>query len=278
VDIITAQQKPSFGSIKLSGIDFHKSWWEHARFLSTTSAMSGFPAPHIIPPTSQHTHTIILLHGRGSKGPDFAEELFEARTSKGLTLQEHLPGWKWVFPTSQTRFSTLFQEEMVEWFDTYSLTDPTLREELQTEGLQQSIAFIRQLIEEEVNAVGGHAERVVLGGISQGCATAVRAMLSSCQLGAFVGFCSWMPFPSDARDICSNTKTPVFLSHAKDDEFVDFELGLQLRNILAQQLGMEVTWKGYEDGGHWIKESEGFDDLVDFLAVIFGSACCDSSR
>jgi lysophospholipase II len=169
-------------------------------------AMSAFPAPHVILSTSLHTHTIILLHGRGSNGPEFAQELFEARTSKGLTLQEHLPGWKWVFPSSQTRFSTLFEQEMEEWFDIYSLTDPTLREELQTQGLQQSVAFICQLIEEEVDAVGGDAQRVVLGGISQGCATAVRAMLSSRDLGAFVGFCSWMPFPSGARYICSSSR------------------------------------------------------------------------
>jgi lysophospholipase-2 len=240
--------------------------------------MSEFPAPCVITPTSIHTHTIILLHGRGSNGPEFAEDLFESRTSKGLSLQEHLPGWKWVFPTSQKRFSTIFQAEMNEWFDIYSLTNPTLREELQIDGLQQSVAFIHQLIEDEVNGVGGDPQRVVLGGISQGCATTVRAMLSSQKLGAFVGFCSWMPFPSDARDICSNTNTPVFLNHAKDDDVVYFELGLQLRNILKLQLGMNVTWRGYDHGGHWIKEPEGFDDLTDFLAATFVSGYSDSSR
>jgi lysophospholipase II len=238
--------------------------------------MSGFPSPHVIPPLAPHTHTIILLHGRGSNGPEFAEELFEARTSKELSLQEHLPGWKWVFPTSQTRFSTLFQEDISEWFDIYSLTDPTLREELQTEGLQQSVAFIRQLIDEEISAVGGDALRIVLGGISQGCATAVRVMLSSRRLGAFVGFCSWMPSPSDIPDICSNRDTPVFLSHTKDDRVVDFKLGLQLRNTLQQQLGMNVTWRAYNDGGHWIKESEGFDDLTGFLASTFAATCSDN--
>lgn len=229
--------------------------------------MSAFPPLHVIPPSSPHTHTIILLHGRGSNGPDFAEDLFESHTSKGLSLPECLPGWKWVFPTSQSRFSTVFREEMVEWFDVYSLTDPSLRQKLQTEGLQQSVAFVSRLVEEEIKTADGDAGRVVLGGISQGCATAIRAMLSCPKLGAFVGFCGWMPFPDDARDVCSNRDTPVFLSHAKDDAVVDFELGLRLRNILQQQLGMKVTWKEYSDAGHWIKESEGFDDLVDFLTV-----------
>ena len=226
-----------------------------------SQAMSGFPSPHVIPPSSPHTYTIILLHGRGSNGPEFAEDLLEAHTSKGLNLQDHLPGWKWVFPTSRTRLSTTFQQEMDEWFDVYSLTDPSLRQELQTEGLRLSVGFVCRLVEQEINVVDGDSGRVVLGGISQGCATAVRAMLSGPKLGAFVGLCGWIPFPGDVQDICSNRDTPVFLSHAKNDGVVDFELGLQLQ----QQLAMNVTWKEYNDAGHWIKEPEGFDDLLDFL-------------
>lgn len=235
--------------------------------------MSEFPTPHVIPPSSPHTHTIILLHGRGSNGPEFAEELFEGHTSQGSSLRDHLSGWKWVFPTSQTRFSTVFQQDMDEWFDIYSLTDPGLRQELQADGLRQSVAFVRRVVEEEISGVDGDAGRVVLGGISQGCATAIRALLSSPSLGAFVGFSGWMPFPDDARDIGSNRDTPIFLTHAKDDGVVDFELGLQLRNILQQQLGMKVTWKEYDDAGHWIKEPEGFDDFVDFLAGILVAGC-----
>jgi lysophospholipase II len=293
--------------------------------------MAEFAQPHVASPTSKHTNTIILLHGRGSNGPEFAEELFEARTSKGLSLQEHLPGWKWVFPSSQTRYSTLFQEDMDEWFDIYSLTDTTLREELQVEGLQQSVAFIHQLIQAEAKHVP--LANIVLGGISQGCATAVHAMLSlkGQNIGAFVGFCGWMPFASSIqdshtssfgmgtlRDITKNRQRPpipplapssvepsteleknwhtppsllvppplpsnglqplqpvsgsvIFLGHSKNDEVVDFGLGVQLRSVL-QQLGAKVSWREYDDGGHWIKEPQGFDDLIDFLATNFGLA------
>ena len=107
--------------------------------------------------------------------------------------------------------------------------------------MQQSVAFIRQLIDEEISAVGGDALRVVLGGISQGCATAVRAMLLSRRLGAFVGFCSWMPSLSDAPDICSNKDTPVFLSHTKDDEVVYSKLG---QFIVAVEALKEVWARG----------------------------------
>lgn len=49
---------------------------------------------------------------------------------------------------------------------------------------------------------------------------------------------------------------------------VDFELSLQLRNTLQQQLGSNVTGKEYNNAGHWIKEPEVFNDLG-FLAVRF---------
>ena len=95
---------------------------------------------------------------------------------------------------------------MDEWFDV-TLTDPSLRQELQTEGLRHSVGFVRRLVEEEVNVVDGDTGRVMLGAISQGCATAIRAMLLGPKLGAFVGLCGWRPFPSDAQDICNNRDT-----------------------------------------------------------------------
>ena len=90
-------------------------------------------------------------------------------TSSGLSLPETFPGCKWVFPSSQTRYSTVFQDELDEWFDIYSLTDPSAREELQIGGLRDSIEFIHRIISEEAKLVT--PERVVLLGLSQGSAT-----------------------------------------------------------------------------------------------------------
>ena len=99
----------------------------------------------------------------------FAEEFFEEKTSSGLSLQETFPGCKWVFPSSQTRYSTVFQDELDEWFDICSLTDPSAREELQIEGLHDSLEFIHGIISEEAKFAS--PERVILLGLSQGSAT-----------------------------------------------------------------------------------------------------------
>lgn len=258
-----------------------------------------FPEPHIHDTTTAHIYTIILLHGRSSDGPGFAEELFEARTSTGLNLAEHFPGWRWVFPSAKARLSTVFQEEITEWFDTYSLSDTSAESHLQVEGLREAVSFILDLVEEETKRVES-AKKVVLGGVSQGEATALQAFLCGRQrLGAFVGASGWLPFAGPVEVIlrepegsemqvaaflknnlglgnwistCSADpgsvlETPVFLGHGADDIWVDLKLGEQARDIL-KSMGIDVTWKEYmgaEEDGHWLKETEEFDDIVTFL-------------
>ena len=166
---------------------------------------SGFEVPHVVPSTEFHTHTVIALHGRGSQGPEFAEELFEGKTSSGLSLQEHFPTWKWVFPSAQERYSTVFQERMDEWFDIYSLTDPSKREDLQ-KGLRDSVTFLQGLIHEEAELVT--LDRVILMGLSQGCATGLHTLLAGqCKLGAYIGLNGWMPFSAQIIEAMQSQST-----------------------------------------------------------------------
>lgn len=264
---------------------------------ATVTSHSPFPALHIIPPTQPHTHTIIILHGRGSSGPEFAFSLSFAQSSSGKTLFEHFPSYRWLFPTSATRFSTVFQGPLCEWFDIQSLTDPSRRPELQLQGLRESVAYVHRLVKEEARNVD--AKRIVLGGISQGSAMGWHALLSSSVLlGGFFGLSTWLPFCAELDAIGTRTEgqrcrgkalvselhrsildsesagwdekqansfdTPVFLSHCVDDHVVDVELGQACAGAL-RKLGLEVRWKDYESGGHWIKSPEGYDDLVAFL-------------
>jgi len=90
---------------------------------------------------------------------------------------------------------------MTEWFDTWSLTYPEKRSDMQIEGLREAVGFIRSIIAEEL-ATGIPPERIFLGGISQGCATALHVLLSSeTRLGGFIGMSGWMPFESSVRGV-----------------------------------------------------------------------------
>ncbi|KAL8769578.1 MAG: hypothetical protein Q9209_004510 [Squamulea sp. 1 TL-2023] len=260
------------------------------------SPQAPFPDAHIIQSTQPHTHTIIALHGRGSNGTEFAEELFEDKTPNNQTLPEALPSCKWIFPTSRTRHSTVFQEDMTEWFDLYSTTDPSKEADLQVEGLRDSIKYVLALIEEEISFT--KPEKIILLGTSQGCATAVHALLAgNYRLGGLVGLCGWMPFRKQIEEhielgrerkvqgLClegfyektlglqgmakynteGNARTPVYLAHCDDDDVIDVALGRELDDTLRCQLGMKVTWIVSATGGHWVDGPQGLKNIVDWM-------------
>ncbi|KAI9929095.1 hypothetical protein ASPWEDRAFT_105762 [Aspergillus wentii DTO 134E9] len=275
-----------------------------------------FPEPHVHLPQDPHTHTVILLHGRGSNGPEFAEELFSSVTSKNQNLASCLPTWRWVFPTSRDRWSTTFREEMCSWFDACSLSDIQKGQDLQIDGLRESVAHILHILENEIKILGGKPSHIYLGGISLGMATALWALFCATDringpLGGFLGFSGWLPFAHQVEDLVrqqpqeasslggpskiqiqhlasnffldtiagpeksqsnktvntSILSTPVFLSHGTDDAWVPVELGRQASQVLQQTL-IPVEWNeftGAEEEGHWIKEPEGFDQILQFL-------------
>lgn len=172
-----------------------------------------WPDPLVIHPTATHTHSIILLHGRGSNAERFGLELLKATTStststtdsessKAATLTDHFPTVKFIFPTAKKRRATVFKRTPInQWFDNFSLEDPSERQDLQYDGLKETSAFVHKLIADEVKLVGG-ASRVVIGGLSMGCAAASHVLLNFQNdgngkreaLGGFVGMSGWLPF------------------------------------------------------------------------------------
>ncbi len=274
-----------------------------------------FPRPHIHPHQGTHTHTAILLHGRGSNGPEFAEDFFSSMTSENKNLAACLPNWRWVFPSSRERWTTAFEEEIPAWFDAYSLSNIEERQDLQVEGLRESALHILAILEIEIRLLGGKASHVYLGGISQGMATALWTVFCARDtihqpLGGLLGFCGWLPFANKAEDLIQQSRatgtrralpqmrrlvsdlflttigiaeatqpvsaadnispalsTPVLLGHGTDDAWVPVELGRQAFRILREAME-QVEWKeftGAEGEGHWIKEPEGFDHILEFL-------------
>jgi len=256
---------------------------------------------HIVAPIAKsHTHTVIFLHGKGSDATEFAKEFFESQASDNRTFTEIFPSFKWVFPQSKIRMSTRFDSEESQWFDIWAVENPLEKEETQKIRLLESIEDILDVIRHEMSIVS--PERLFIAGISQGCAVAIYALLcGNIKLGGFIGLSSWLPFPQIIQNIShdvtcvqsmstvlkhsgpglqplnrlSGTKiisqssvhdTPILLTHCKDDQVVPIANGRELRDALAAiPSGSVITWKEYEDGGHWINEPRGVDDIVHFI-------------
>ncbi len=180
-----------------------------------------FGAVHIIEPSSVHTHTAIMLHGRGSNGPEFADELAETAAPGQAPLTQRFPGWRWVFPSSQELWSTVFEETLPAWFEAHSLTDTTEREDLQMGGIKQSVGYLQSILGREVDRLGGNTEKLVIMGISQGGAIGMWTLLCQGDLnrrfGAFVGASTWLPFAANIERLLGTRNGSEAATETPDD-------------------------------------------------------------
>ena len=166
-----------------------------------------YPSPYIVEPKegSPHTYTVILLHGRSSTAEEFASDLFTLKNAEaGNTLKDLFPDFRWVFPDAGHQWCTPFREERSAWFDTFSLDDLTKRQDLQVEGLRNSVQRLGRIVEDEIERLNGNTRRLVLGGFSQGSAVAFWSIItgrsiSKGRLGAFIGLSAWIPFRDEVE-------------------------------------------------------------------------------
>jgi predicted esterase len=196
----------SFGKVA-SAISVTQEPTSNSLSTPNTKKRRAYPTPLVIPPLSAHESTLILLHGKGSNGPKFGLEFVAAQTSTGRTLPQLFPNAKFIFPTAKKRRAmTMNRATIHQWFDNVSVAEGKgkVREDLQIEGVRETGEYIRGLIEQEVKLVGNG--KVVLGGLSQGCAAGLCVMLGLAgevegYLGGFIGMSGWLPWRTRLEEI-----------------------------------------------------------------------------
>ncbi|KAI1186566.1 lysophospholipase II [Nemania serpens] len=244
---------------------------------------------YIVDPTAAHTHTFIFLHDRGSDCKEYANKFLGSVGSEPSdqprTLRDLFPSIRWVFPGAPILPSERLGNDVSQWFDIWSMENPTERPELQGVGLQRAMHRMLGLLEGEERIVP--RENIFIAGIGQGFATAITTYYANPR-GSFaglIGLGSWLPWvlvddtyrrvagsnwltddpgPLTQRDAARSHKTPFFLGHSADDDVVPIANGIELRNIARAQR-LRVEWREYEDGGHSLNEPHGVDDLARFM-------------
>lgn len=181
--------------------------------------------------------TIVVLHGLGADGTDFLSFADELKLNAVGPV-------RWVFPRAPVRPVTINNGyAMRAWYDILG-TDLVRRED--EAGLRDSIAQVHALLDREV-ARGMPAERIVLGGFSQGCAITLGAGLRyPKRLAGLVGMSGYLPLAStlDAERHAANAQTPVFLAHGTRDGIVPLARGAASRDQLVAA-GQPVEWHDY---------------------------------
>ncbi|EED20286.1 acyl-protein thioesterase 1,2, putative [Talaromyces stipitatus ATCC 10500] len=213
-----------------------------------------YPIPFCVEPLRpQHTHTFIILHGRGSNAEKFGRELLAS-----ANLPARLPTVKFVFPTASKRRSTVLKKMPInQWFDNYSLDDPNQRTDLQADGLMETAKFLRELVDAEArvldNGAGetGH-KRIIIGGLSQGCAAAIFTLLGGGfgesgneRPGAFFGMSGWLPFEKQLNSMMNvqgMSSDRVHETEEEDEEEDDSESSDDDDDRSESDVGINVSF------------------------------------
>lgn len=163
----------------------------------TARASATYEEPLVVDASKEHKQSWIVLHGRGDRAQHFANGMLGflgIPLPDGRGIQEHLPHVRFIFPTASPRRAKSFNRAIItQWFDLYSWNS-TEHTDRQIEGLRETSAWIHELIRREIEAVG--AENVVLGGLSQGCASSLISLLlwQGEPIKAVFGMSGWLPF------------------------------------------------------------------------------------
>jgi phospholipase/carboxylesterase len=182
--------------------------------------------------------SIIILHGLGADGSDFAPFVDE------IDLRAVGPV-RWLFPNAPQQPVTINGGYvMPAWYD----IRPDRSDEDEA-GLRQSQALVEAVIRRE-QARGIPAHRIVLGGFSQGCAMALLTGLRYPErLAGVVGMSGYLPLARQLADerSAANADVPIFLAHGTQDEMVALPRATASRDAL-QALGYAVEWHDYPMG------------------------------
>jgi len=181
--------------------------------------------------------SVVLLHGLGADGWDFAPIVDELRLPDALPV-------RFVFPHAPLRAVTVNAGcVMRAWYDIKAFT-PEGRAD--AAGLAASVQSVDAQLRAEVER-GIPATRIVLAGFSQGGAVALAAGLRFPQrLAGLLALSSYLPFPErlSAGKTAVNSGLPILMCHGRMDPVVNFAMGTEARDVLRAE-GYAVEWHEY---------------------------------
>jgi len=208
--------------------------------------------------------TLIYLHSFSNKGCDYVDfphyfgiggaSLRVVIPSAPLLEQSCFKDWN-VWKGDRLGWRRI---KFSAWWDYVTDKGGAAENELNLDSLLDMRAKLHALIKVEAGRLGGDTRRILLGGASQGCCTALDAALTfPGQLGGVIG-CVGHHLSSTPLD-SSKRAMPIHLFH----EFTDKEMKWKWVEGVVQRMldaGLNVTSKRERDPagcGHWIQEIEG---------------------
>ncbi|KAM7205595.1 Phospholipase/carboxylesterase/thioesterase [Rhypophila sp. PSN 637] len=221
-------------------------------------------APLVFPAAARHTATVIFVHGLGDTGYGWADAVENWRR------RQRLDEVKFILPHAPSIPITCnMGMKMPGWYDIMRIdgNPDSLRANEDEAGILLSRDYLNGLIQKEVEA-GIPAERIVLGGFSQGGAMSLFSGLTAkVKLGGIVALSSYLLLSLKFAELLPtpnvNKETPIFMAHGDQDVVVPIQLGVKSHDAL-KGLGYNPIFKIYPNMGHSACPRE-MDDVENFL-------------
>ncbi|KAH7887514.1 Phospholipase/carboxylesterase/thioesterase [Phlebopus sp. FC_14] len=243
--------------------------------------------PLVIPSVSEHTATVIIVHGLGGDGQNWKPVVDMFRGN--------LPHVKWVLPNAPVRpISAARGQKMPAWYDlsTYDLENSLVEDEA---NMFESVHALDKIILEEVHS-GISESRIVVGGFSQGASMSFLVGLTAGQgrnrwkPGGIAVMGARLPLQSKFASLASAeiTEVPIFWGHRQEDAVVKYSHGcrcaeqlkteLHVQNVERDALGSPgLCFVAYEGLAHAISDEE-LGDLKEFLERTLPAKYHDNSQ
>lgn len=213
-------------------------------------------------PDATPSASIIVLHGLGSEGRDFAPLVTELDLSAAGPV-------RFVFPDAPLRKVSVHGDTPLRaWYDPRPVAAETGALSTQDEdGLRASCEVVQALIDREA-ARGVPPGHVVLLGFSQGAVMTLMAGLRAPQrLAGLVVLSGYLPLSiaTEAEASAANRDVPIFMAHGRQDPVVLPARAETSRDKLLR-LGYDIAWHDYPMG-HEVCPRE-MRDLNGWLSVL----------
>lgn len=198
---------------------------------------------------------IVFLHGLGDKPESWQESIEwlggKIGNTKAVCLAAPLQ------PITKNN-----GELLTAWCDALGQWPLTPESPSDIKGLLRSVQTVHEEVRKLI-AEGIPSERIIIGGFSQGAATATLAtLLFDQKLGGGLNLSGWLATCSNVQVHPANQSTPLFWAHGATDEVIAPEC--QAAGVAAlKAAGVSVIAKEYAFG-HDSNEAE-FDDILAFL-------------
>ena len=180
---------------------------------------------------------VIWLHGLGADYNDFVPLVPQLNLKQGV---------KFIFPNAPMRPITINNGyEMRGWYDIRELSAKSLGQDVDRNGIADSVVAINQIIEAQLQ-LGFRTEQIILAGFSQGGVMSyTTALMSKYKLGGVVALSCYLPDADRLLvDAEVNKTTPIFAGHGLQDPVVPFIAGMTAYSKL-KSAGFNIQWYEY---------------------------------